>query len=79
METETKLKLFPFTFMEGTLHDYQNVSAFDAIQHIKPLIDEVKAVNGTFMSLWHNESLSNKKRWIGWDKVYEEMIQLALP
>lgn len=79
METETKLKLFPFAFMEGTFRDYQNVSAFDAIQHIKPLIDEVKAVNGTFMSLWHNESLSNEKRWIGWDKVYEEMIQLALP
>jgi len=79
METETKLKLFPFSFMEGTLRDYQNVSALDAIQYIKPLIDEVKAVNGTFISLWHNESLSNENRWIGWNKVYEEMIQLALP
>ncbi|MFH0866987.1 MAG: polysaccharide deacetylase family protein [Bacteroidota bacterium] len=79
METETHLKLFPFALMEGTLRDYHNVSAFDAIKYIKPLIDEVKAVNGMFISLWHNESLSNEKRWIGWHKVYEEMIKLALP
>jgi hypothetical protein len=65
--------------MEGTLRDYNNISALDALDHIKPLIDEVKAVNGTFISLWHNESLSNQKRWIGWNKVYEEMIKLALP
>lgn len=80
LETETHLKLFPFSLMDGTLLFYHNVSAFDAIQqYIKPLIDEVKAVNGMFVSLWHNESLSNEKRWIGWHKVYEEMIKLALP
>ncbi|NTW32123.1 MAG: hypothetical protein HGB12_05800 [Bacteroidetes bacterium] len=79
LETETNLKLFPFALMEGTLRDYHNISALDAIKHIKPIIDEIKAVNGTFISLWHNESLSNQKRWIGWHKVYEEMIKLALP
>jgi hypothetical protein len=42
------------------------------------MIDEVKAVKGTFISIWHNESLSNSKRWAGWDKVYEEMIKYAV-
>jgi len=79
LERETPLRLFPFAIMEGTLRDYQNVSAPDSLNHIKPIIDEVKAVKGTFISLWHNESLSNKKRWIGWDKAYEEMIKLAQP
>ena len=79
LETETNLKLFPLIFMEGTLKDYQNISALEAIQYIKPLVEEVKAVNGTFVSLWHNETLSNEKSWIGWHKVYEEMIKLALP
>ena len=79
MDTETKLRIHPFTFMDGTLRDYMNVDADRAMNHIKPLIDEVKAVNGTFISLWHNESLSNKGRWIGWDKVYEDMITEALP
>lgn len=79
METATHLKLFPFAIMEGTLRDYHNISAFDAIQHYKTLIEEIKSVNGMFISLWHNESLSNEKRWIGWHKVYEEMIKIALP
>ena len=79
METETNLRLFPFALMEGTLRDYKHVSALEAIQYIKPIIEEVKTVNGTFISIWHNESLSNQKRWIGWNIVYEEMIKLALP
>jgi hypothetical protein len=79
LDTETNLRVHPFTFMEGTLRDYMNVEADQAMEVIKPLIDEVKAVSGTFISLWHNESLSNAKRWKGWQQVYEEMIREALP
>ena len=79
LDTETKLNLHPFTYMEGTLKDYLNVSPEKAIEVIELLINEVKAVNGTFISLWHNESLSDMKRWKGWRRVYEEMIKLALP
>ena len=79
LDTETNLRVHPFTFMEGTLRDYMEVEADEAMDIIKPLIDEVKAVNGTFISLWHNESLSNDKRWVGWHTVYEEMIREALP
>jgi len=79
LEIETKLNIHPFTYMEGTLKDYMNISAQDALNVIKPLIDEVKAVNGNFIPIWHNESLSDAKRWQGWQKVYEEMIKLAIP
>ena len=77
-ELVTKLRIHPFAVMDGTLKDYMNVDAKDAMNYIKPLIDDVKAVDGTFISLWHNESLSNKKRWQGWKKLYEEMIEYAL-
>jgi hypothetical protein len=79
LDTETKLNLHPFTFMEGTLRDYMGVTPEKAIEIIELLVEEVKAVNGTFISLWHNESLSELKRWKGWRNVYEEMIKLALP
>jgi hypothetical protein len=78
MDAETKLKIHPFTVMDGTLRDYLKVSESDAMSIISPLIKEVKSVNGTFISLWHNESLSNEKRWKGWSKVYEDMIKEAL-
>ena len=77
-EKESKLKIFPFAVMDGTLKDYQNLSSFEALSYIKPLIDEVRAVNGTFITLWHNESLCNMKRWTGWAKVYEEMVSIAV-
>jgi hypothetical protein len=78
METETKLKIHPFQVMEGTLKDYLHLSTEQSLIRIKKMIDEVKAVNGTFISIWHNESLGNSKRWAGWHKVYEEMIKYAI-
>jgi hypothetical protein len=78
METETKLKIHPFQVMEGTLKDYMHLSTDQSLIRIKKLIDEVRTVNGTFISIWHNESLSNNKQWAGWDKVYEEMIEYAV-
>jgi len=41
------------------------------------LIEEVKNVNGTFISLWHNDTFSNYKQWEGWESVYKEMIKVA--
>lgn len=79
LDTETNLRIHPFAFMEGTLRDYMQLETKEATQLIKSLIKEVKSVNGTFISLWHNESLSNENRWEGWQAVYEEMIQEALP
>jgi len=79
MEVETKLRVHPFMVMDGTLKDYMGLTPADAINHISALIDEVRKVNGTFISLWHNESLSDEKRWKGWRSVYETLIQKAVP
>jgi len=78
LEIETKLRIHPFAVMDGTLNDYLGLTPADAIDHIKALIREVKKVNGTFISLWHNESLSDQKRWKGWKRVYEQLIKDAV-
>jgi hypothetical protein len=77
-EEETKLKIHPFAVMDGTLKDYMGLTPADAIEQIRLLIDEVKKVKGTFISLWHNESLSDQKRWTGWRRVYEELLEMAV-
>lgn len=77
MELETKLKVHPFAVMEGTLKYYMNVHPEDAMEKIKPLIDEARAVNGQFISLWHNDTLNDQKLWAGWKEVYEEMVNYA--
>jgi len=75
-ETATSLKVVPLTVMDGTLRDYLGLSPGQAIQTIRELMDEVKGVNGTFVSLWHNDAFSEKGSWAGWKKVYEEMLKM---
>jgi hypothetical protein len=79
LEIETSLKIHPFAIMDGTLKDYMKVEPEKASEIINPLIDKVKAVNGTFISIWHNESFAENNRWKGWRKVYEDLIEKALP
>lgn len=77
LETETNLRIHSFQFMEGTLKDYLYKSKEQSLEIIKLLIDEVKAVDGTFISLWHNESLSNAGAWKGWHEIYTETVKYA--
>lgn len=76
-EVATNLNIRPFAVMDGSLRDYMNLEADDAIAQIKPLVDEVKNVGGTFISLWHNETLSDEKRWKGWVEVYKQLLDYA--
>lgn len=76
-EQPSSLKIFPFAVMEGTLKDYMNLDIEQSKNKIFDLIDEVKNVDGIFISLWHNESMSNQKRWVGWDKLYTQILSYA--
>ena len=78
MENTTTLRIHPFAAMEGTLRDYNQLNTEESIARYKKIIAEVKQVGGTYISIWHNESLSDKKRWKGWREVYEKMIEYAL-
>lgn len=74
LERKTGLKIYPFYVMEATLKYYKSIGPEHAMEHFNPIIDEVKKVNGTMISLWHNDSLSNEGEWKGWKDVYEEML-----
>lgn len=75
LEVETPLMIHPFAVMEGTLKYYLSIEPEEAITYYKKLIDEVRAVNGTFISLWHNDSINDSTLWKGWKNVFEEMIE----
>jgi hypothetical protein len=77
-EQITPLRIHPFAVMDATLKYYMKVKPEDAMNYILPLIEEVKKVNGDFVSLWHNESLSENKIWAGWRDVYEQMVKAAV-
>lgn len=77
-EEQTNLLLYPFAVMEATLKFYMNTNAEQACDIIDDLIKEVKSVDGLFISLWHNETVSDEGLWKDWRKVYEHLVQNAI-
>lgn len=73
----TGLMIFPFQVMDTCLQQYMKLNPEQSIQTISGMVDQVKAVNGTFISLWHNESMSEWKEWSGWSHVYRQLLALA--
>ncbi len=74
----TGLFVFPFAYMDGVLKDYLKLDIDEAIKRISVLRNHVKEVNGLFIGVWHNESLSNQGRWKGWREVYESSFELNI-
>ena len=74
----TELMIHPFQVMDVTLKSYLKMDPEQAWQQIEKLMHEVKNVNGTFISLWHNESLKDSGQWLGWRKVFEQILVKGL-
>ncbi len=78
MELQTPLMVHPFAVMDGTLNEYMELPIDDAQFLVKELMDRVKEVDGVFVSLWHNETVSDTRHWKEWKQVYEFTIQQAI-
>ena len=77
-DIKTKLNIHPFALMDGTMRDYLDLDVYESYEKAKKLVDEVKNVNGTFILLWHNETLSGEKRWEGWITLYRKILDYSL-
>lgn len=71
----TNLWVHPFALMDGTMRDYLNLDVEASLDLAKQLVDEVKAVGGTFIYLTHNETLGGEKRWAGWPEMYRQLLE----
>jgi hypothetical protein len=74
-EKELPLKIIPFQVMDRALLIETKGDALEAIRLTLNLAKEVKNVGGTFVSVWHNESLSGVNEWEGWDNVLHRINQ----
>lgn len=77
-ETETNLKIHPFSVMDSTLKYYMRVQPDKVMDIIEPIINHIKNTNGTFILLWHNEAFSGQKQWKGWENLYEDIVKEAV-
>ena len=76
-EIQTPLKIFSFALIDSTLNDYMKLTAKQSLGKIRDLKNIVKSVNGIFITVFHNESLSNYQRWKGWKRVYNSMLKIV--
>lgn len=76
-EIKTTLKLHSCAFMDATFQYYLEVSPKQSLQYILPIIEELKKVNGTCISLSHNSAFCNQKGWNNWADTYETIIKAA--
>ncbi len=74
----TELIIHPFQVMDATLKNYLHLSPEEAMEMIQELMLEVKKADGTFISLWHNESLKDSGQWLGWRQVFEQILETGL-
>jgi hypothetical protein len=73
----TTFRVHPFAIMDTTMNKYMKLSPEKAIHKTREIIDSVRSVNGSFISLWHNETLSEKGMWRGWRKVWEATLEMG--
>ncbi|MCF6167556.1 polysaccharide deacetylase family protein [Lutibacter sp.] len=73
-EIQTPLKIYPFAIMDVTLKEYMKLSNEESFNKIIKLKEEVKNVNGTFITLFHNETLSENEYWKGWKTIYKKVV-----
>lgn len=72
----TTLVVYPFAAMDITLRQYMKLTTDNAKQTLKQLMACVRQVNGTWVNLWHNESVSDFREWENWKEVFEFSLKL---
>ncbi len=76
-EQESSLMCYPLNLMDASWQYYQKLVPPAAIEAAFQLIETVKQYNGTLVTLFHNNSLSEMNEWQGWRKVYEAILKKA--
>jgi hypothetical protein len=75
LEKSTLLKIHPFAIMDATFRYYLNYTPKESLDYMKSVIDQVKNVNGTLITVWHNETWSDYKEWKGWKFLFKDMVE----
>ncbi len=69
------ITLYPFAVMDVAFRHFLNWDIAKTEDYIVNLMRQVSQVQGYFISVFHNESLSDFDKWEGWRKVYLAMLE----
>ncbi|XZF13169.1 DUF7033 domain-containing protein [Chitinophagaceae bacterium MMS25-I14] len=74
-EQVTKMKIFPFCFMDTTAHYDQGLSCHAAFDRLKKMAWLLKESGSMLITVFHNFSQGTSDEWKGWAEAYEKFLQ----
>ena len=74
-EERTNLRVHPFCFMDANAYYEQRASPEAALEELTSYCSEVRKVNGTLITIWHNSFLGTAPEFEGWRNVYQRFIE----
>ncbi|WP_299102681.1 polysaccharide deacetylase family protein [uncultured Winogradskyella sp.] len=74
-EVQTPLRINPYQCLDFSLLKYN--SKLDKTEHLQKIINEIKAVNGTFVPIFHNYAFSDLERWKGFRSLFNLVLDSA--
>jgi len=72
----TGLVIHPAQAMDVALKNYMRLNPEEAKERLTEVIEKSASVNGKFLLVWHNSSLTEYFGWKGWKSVFEETMAL---
>jgi hypothetical protein len=74
-ETQTSLRIHPFCFMDANSFYEQHYTAAQAYIELLHYCTVCKNINGTLITIWHNNFLGSATAFKGWREIYERFLQ----
>jgi hypothetical protein len=73
-DEQTRLRIHPFCFMDANSFYEQRQNTKQTLDEMFHYLNVCKEVNGTFISIWHNNFLGTADTFNGWAAIYDEFI-----
>ncbi|MEP7255248.1 MAG: polysaccharide deacetylase family protein [Ferruginibacter sp.] len=73
-EEQTTLRIHPFCFMDANSYYEQKQTSQQTMTELIHYLAVCKEVNGTLITIWHNNFLGATKEFDGWKDIYEKFI-----
>lgn len=73
-EQTSPLMIYPFCYMEANSFFEQKMNPLQALDEMYNYYNEVKKVNGTLITIWHNSFLGTDKLFGGWKEIYAQFM-----
>lgn len=73
-EQQTGLRIHPFCFMDANCFYEQKQKPAESLDELQRYLQICKEVNGTLITIWHNNFLGTDKNMEDWKKMYAQFI-----